>query len=164
MEDFKSTEIDPAYAKAWGRLATAQEVHLLFCKQSSAADSIKALGDVGLAIFSWQKAVNVFQSSNLTANEKTQKAQYEAGLKKARAGQKNPQNPIVMREPKELPFHIAEKMLPELKAAGHSRAQSSAWVIGCAYEVSGCATSNTYMRLPSTLRTGRRAFPSWRKR
>ncbi|KAL5525220.1 hypothetical protein ACEPAF_9089 [Sanghuangporus sanghuang] len=76
----KATVLDPEYAKGWGRLATAEQ----------------ELGSWDKAIEAYKTALSKLQTKELTAAEKKQKEQYEAGLaiseKKA-----NPEPPKVHR-------------------------------------------------------------------
>ncbi|ESK91422.1 hypothetical protein Moror_2695 [Moniliophthora roreri MCA 2997] len=118
----KATELDPTYAKAWARLATAQD----FLAQRQ--NSVKF----------WRKAVEALLKENLTEAEKKQKQQYEAGLAAAIDAEKALQKgipvevPIIQREHRNVtPWMVAMSMLPQLQLEGNDR--SSAWIISSAY-------------------------------
>ncbi|KAI0316405.1 hypothetical protein OF83DRAFT_1195236 [Amylostereum chailletii] len=63
----KAVEIDPGYSKAWARLATAEDVSWQ------------------QAVSSWERALETFPNESLTPVQTKQRAEYEAGLEKARA-------------------------------------------------------------------------------
>ncbi|KAG7089030.1 hypothetical protein E1B28_010741 [Marasmius oreades] len=118
----KATELNPTYAKAWARLATAKDM----LKQPSESKS------------AWQKAVNALQRTDLTDDELKQKGQYERGLadaeealKRAKADLNNQfENPVVVKEC-EAPWNIAFGLIPRLER--EKNFESSAWVIASAY-------------------------------
>ncbi|KAJ7707347.1 hypothetical protein B0H17DRAFT_1281048 [Mycena rosella] len=60
----KATLLDPAYLKAFVRVATAED----------------ALGNYQESTKNWQLALNVLPKFNLTPREQTQMVQYQAGL------------------------------------------------------------------------------------
>ncbi|THH05582.1 hypothetical protein EW146_g9864 [Bondarzewia mesenterica] len=117
----KATELDPAYSKAWARLASAQD----------------ALEVLEPAIKSWQRAIDTLPKEGLKPSEVKQKEQYESSLeatkRKKREIKNDSRSPhhfgIVMNGiGKKTPADRAKEMLPELMVAGNSR-RSSAWVI-----------------------------------
>ncbi|THH15780.1 hypothetical protein EW146_g4753 [Bondarzewia mesenterica] len=117
----KATELDPAYSKAWARLASAQD----------------ALEVLEPAIKSWQRAIDALPKEGLKPSEVKQKEQYESSLeatkRKKREIKNDSRSPhhfgIVMNGiGKKTPADRAKEMLPELMVAGNSR-RSSAWVI-----------------------------------
>ncbi|KAL6299613.1 hypothetical protein BKA93DRAFT_819814 [Sparassis latifolia] len=116
----KATEIDPTYAKAWARLATARA----------------ALGTIIESIECWNKALSTLPRTNLSPAQSRQKEQYEAELRKIRAQEHDaPAVGIVMKEGgKEAPWVRAKAMLPKLRSLGYAMVQSSAWVISAAYD------------------------------
>ncbi|EGN98798.1 hypothetical protein SERLA73DRAFT_24460, partial [Serpula lacrymans var. lacrymans S7.3] len=61
----KATEIDPTYAKAWGRLATAQD----------------ALESYTSSIESWKRAIQALPETNLSPAQDQQKKECTAALK-----------------------------------------------------------------------------------
>ncbi|KAI0688061.1 hypothetical protein C8T65DRAFT_675215 [Cerioporus squamosus] len=60
----QATNLNPAYAKAWGRLAAART----------------SLNHLRGAVEAWQKAVAALTKDNLTPAEQKQRAQYSAGI------------------------------------------------------------------------------------
>ncbi|KAF8176592.1 hypothetical protein K438DRAFT_1727120 [Mycena galopus ATCC 62051] len=130
----KATILDPTYAKAFARLATAQE----------------RLGNFPESKENWQRALDALPKTNLKPAEEVQKTQYEAGLQAATAalikaqntvlGQDGPGpgNGIFIVEGKgRMPWDLAAAMIPRLKlqrpTATSPELYSSAWVINGAY-------------------------------
>ncbi|KAI3611764.1 hypothetical protein WG66_007728 [Moniliophthora roreri] len=123
MDAAKATQIDPTYAKAWARLATAQDA-LLQPHNSKA---------------SWQKALDCLPKEGLTEGEKKQKQQYKDGLAAAiDAEKRGPHTPLARMptfnssQSHQTPWNIAMSMLPQLQRERNTR--SSAWVIADAYQ------------------------------
>ncbi|KAJ7707343.1 hypothetical protein B0H17DRAFT_1191859 [Mycena rosella] len=124
----KATQLDPTYAKAFARLATAED----------------AMGQYPKAQQSWQRALDALPKANLTPAEGVQKVQYQAGLEAAAAGVAKLQaTPIVgaravgVQGGGRLPWELAAAMLPRLRLArpvNGDDVYSSAWVIASAYE------------------------------
>ncbi|KAK7029548.1 hypothetical protein VNI00_014425 [Paramarasmius palmivorus] len=122
MDAAKATQLDPNYAKAWARLATAQDA-LLQPHNSQG---------------SWKKALDSLPKENLTEGEKKQKQQYEVALAKAiTAAERALQTPIQLpqfnnSQSNSMPWVIAKAMIPQLEREGNTK--SSAWVISGAYD------------------------------
>ncbi|KAJ7471541.1 hypothetical protein B0H11DRAFT_2040437 [Mycena galericulata] len=121
----KATELDPTYAKAWARLAAAND----------------ALGKYPESQEHWKRALDALPQSNLKLAEQTQKSQYQAGLEAATAGVNKMKNTsivgeqvIIIRGGGRMPWDLAAAMLPSLRVQGPAKLTSSAWVIHGAYE------------------------------
>ncbi|KAJ7442458.1 hypothetical protein FB451DRAFT_1105721 [Mycena latifolia] len=120
----KATQLDPTYAKAFARLATAQD----------------ALGNYSDSKENWQRALDALPTSELTPAEQFQREQYQAGLYAAVAGVLKLQSaPTYHNElaPGRMPWDLAAAMIPRLRVARPVNADhiySSAWVIHGAYE------------------------------
>ncbi|KAK7052880.1 hypothetical protein VNI00_004200 [Paramarasmius palmivorus] len=127
-----ATEIDPRYAKAWARLATAQDMAF-----------IQALKQPVGSVYSWRKAVDALSKGGLTEAEKKQKAEYEASLARAKKDEAyfwDTNKPFdyekmsaFARTPlsHKLSWEIATEMIPQLIREGNCK--SSAWTIAFAY-------------------------------
>ncbi|KAJ7707357.1 hypothetical protein B0H17DRAFT_1000430 [Mycena rosella] len=121
----KATLLDPAYPKAFARLATAED----------------ALGNYQESTKNWQLALDALPKFNLTPGEQTQMAQYQAGLTTAAAEvvkMKNTpivgQNAVMIQGEGRMPWDLAAAMLPGLQGTTNSDSYSSAWIIHGAYE------------------------------
>ncbi|KAK7029566.1 hypothetical protein VNI00_014443 [Paramarasmius palmivorus] len=117
----KATELNPSYAKAWARLATAQD----------------HLGQPQTSINFWRKALEALPKENLTDGEKKQKQQYEAGLVDAIKTEKAMQEGVPAKvhtiDQRDTPAWVAAfSMLPELSR--QDNVGSSAWIIASAYQ------------------------------
>ncbi|KAK0446162.1 hypothetical protein EV421DRAFT_1792770 [Armillaria borealis] len=118
-----ATELDPAYTKAWGRLAG---VYSIVGQQQDSANA-------------YQRALDTLPNDNLTPAEARQKSQYEDGLKKAQELLNAPRqpmekNPLALNVDATLkitPWDAADDILPEL--ATKKSSDSSAWGIHSAY-------------------------------
>ncbi|RPD81620.1 hypothetical protein L226DRAFT_541311 [Lentinus tigrinus ALCF2SS1-7] len=104
----QATELDPAYAKAWSRLAAART----------------GLNRPDLAVKAWERAVAALPIENMTAAQQKQKAQYKAELATAKAKLEDlkarpmePQGAVSMQNG-QLPWNRAAAMLPELERTG----------------------------------------------
>ncbi|KAK7052840.1 hypothetical protein VNI00_004159 [Paramarasmius palmivorus] len=119
-----ATEIDPTYAKAWARLATARD----------------GLKEPIESVHAWQKAIDNLPKDGLTEAEKKQKRQYEVSLAEARRAEthfKDKNKPFdhhkvfpVDTQTNKFPWQVADAMIPQLQQAGNYR--SSAWTIAWA--------------------------------
>ncbi|EIN06649.1 hypothetical protein PUNSTDRAFT_127343 [Punctularia strigosozonata HHB-11173 SS5] len=117
----KATDLDPRYAKAWARLATAQE-RLQYP-----------------SIGSWERALACLPTQGLSLVERKQKEQYTAGLRAAEAYAKAKLEPI-RAGPLQfgaMPWDRAAELKVELQKRAEngdaSANRSSAWVICGAY-------------------------------
>ncbi|KAJ7679115.1 hypothetical protein DFH06DRAFT_505391 [Mycena polygramma] len=127
----KATQLDPAYPKAFARLATAQD----------------HLGKYTASTENWKQALDVLPA-NLTTAEQVQKVQYEAGLKTATAALAKLQNtvigdrpgpmgsggPFIVKGEGRMPWDIAAQTVPRLRVQQPVDLYSSAWVIHGAYD------------------------------
>lgn len=121
----KAIALDPAYSKAWARLASAQDSLELFAP----------------AIKSWQSAINTFTKADLKPAEIKQREQYLSSLeatkrKERQVGEENMRaaslHGVVMNGiGKKMPWDCARELLPEL-ITGQIR--SSAIVLHSAVE------------------------------
>ncbi|KAF7374502.1 TPR-like protein [Mycena sanguinolenta] len=129
----KATDLDPTYAKAYARLATAQD----------------RMGVFHLSKESWKHALDALPKGELKPEEQVQKTQYEASLEAATAALIKLQNtvvgdsapnegPFVMRGEGRMPWDLAAAIVPRLRTqrptATSPELFSSAWVIKAAYE------------------------------
>ncbi|KAF7336905.1 TPR-like protein [Mycena venus] len=130
----KATHLDPTYAKAYARLATAKDW----------------LGNYPESTENWKRALDALPKTNLKPAEEVQKAQYEAGLKVATAALTNAKNrvigegapdkgPFIIRDAKgRMPWDLAAAIIPRLKiqrpTPSSPELYSSAWVIHGAYK------------------------------
>ncbi|KAL1738541.1 hypothetical protein HDZ31DRAFT_13725, partial [Schizophyllum fasciatum] len=114
----QATEINPTYAKAWARLATAHD----------------ALHDYRYSTDAWQKALDSLPRENLNASEQKQKEQYAAGLEAAQAIINKPPQPapvVYMRLTDEHPWVVAQRLIEQYQRTMFLN--SSAWIINEAY-------------------------------
>ncbi|KAK0469498.1 uncharacterized protein EV420DRAFT_1757239 [Desarmillaria tabescens] len=126
-----ATELDPAYSKAWGRLASAYSMSL--------ANRNHIVGQQQDSVNAYQRALDTLPKDNLTPAEIKQKSQYEDGLKKAQELLNTPRrpmesNPLALKVDatlKVMPWDAANDIVPELAAQNLS--DSSAWGIHSAY-------------------------------
>ncbi|KZT06256.1 TPR-like protein [Laetiporus sulphureus 93-53] len=116
----KATDIDPSYAKAWARLATAQD----------------ALGHFEDSVKSWKKALGALPAENMSAVEVKQKQHYESELQNTVARTKPPSAADQLADRltyttslDTTPWARAKAMLPELERRASETANSSAWAI-----------------------------------
>ncbi|KAJ6545092.1 hypothetical protein DFH09DRAFT_1367685 [Mycena vulgaris] len=120
----KATQLDPTYAKAFARLASAQD----------------ALGEYRESKESWQRALDALPKSNLSPAEEIQKDQYQAGLNTAAANVVKMEKPItgdrliIMKGGGRMPWELAAAIVPRLRSEWPVNLYSSAWVIHYAYE------------------------------
>ncbi|KAJ7152316.1 hypothetical protein C8R43DRAFT_481828 [Mycena crocata] len=121
----QATELDPTYAKAFARLASAAHA---MCDYKSSEES-------------WQRALDALPKDDLKPAEQTQKVQYEAGLASATAGVNDLKNttvggktPIIVHGEGRMPWDLAAAMIPAMKIQRPVNLHSSAWVIHGAYE------------------------------
>ncbi|CAK5268196.1 unnamed protein product [Mycena citricolor] len=123
----RATHLDPTYAKAFGRLASAKV----------------AMGDHTASQTSWLGALDALPKSGLTPSETTQKLQYEAGLKAAIKAAALSQtydaraHLVAQNDAGSFPWTVASQMIPRLRAQARMNPDvlaSSAWVIHYAYE------------------------------
>ncbi|KAJ7024756.1 hypothetical protein C8F04DRAFT_1130473 [Mycena alexandri] len=129
----KATVLDPTYAKAFARLATAQDAQGKYDKSKE----------------SWQHALDVLPQTDLKPAEQVQKSQYEVGLSNATAALIKAQTTVVDRTDPHtgpvviqggqgrMPWYIAATIVPRLRmevANNLNLLASSAWVIHHAYE------------------------------
>ncbi|KAJ6512834.1 hypothetical protein C8R45DRAFT_961512 [Mycena sanguinolenta] len=129
----KATNLDPTYAKAYARLATAQD----------------RMGAFHLSKESWKCALDALPKADLKPAEQVQKAQYEAGLVAATAALHKLQNtvigdsasdkgPFVVHGEGRMPWDLAAAIVPRLRAQRPTvtspEISSSAWVIKAAYD------------------------------
>lgn len=84
----KSLDIDPKYAKAWARLASAEEVNN-FVRQVVEISSCMTQGlkSFEKAVEAWRSAVDAISGFTLTASEQKQREQHQAHLSAAIANQ-----------------------------------------------------------------------------
>lgn len=110
----KATQIDPKYAKAWARLASAQRS---LCEHENSRES-------------WAKALGALPAVGLTAAEERQKKQYTDELKNTVEALSNRpgQVPYVTVKAADAPWVRAEAMSARLRT-DPTLMQSSAWVI-----------------------------------
>ncbi|EIN10949.1 hypothetical protein PUNSTDRAFT_133010 [Punctularia strigosozonata HHB-11173 SS5] len=118
----KATTLDPGYAKAWARLATAQD------RLQQAA-----------SIESWRRALASLPAENLSPSEQKQKEQYTAALKEAESFSNSTPRAVYFKAGgKDLPWDRAAAMKEDLRRRGEngdtSAFASSAWVILGAHE------------------------------
>ncbi|KAI3609899.1 TPR-likeprotein [Moniliophthora roreri] len=118
----RAVELNPMYAKAYARVATARD----------------ALGQPSLSKVAWQKALDALPSENLTEAEMKQKKQYEDGLAAALKATKEEetndrQHVSRMKVPPKdaTPWMCGMEMLPQLRR--EENYHSSAWLIAQAY-------------------------------
>ncbi|KAJ7917037.1 hypothetical protein B0H13DRAFT_2322820 [Mycena leptocephala] len=130
----KATKLDPTYAKAWARLATAKDW----------------LRNYPMSKENWQHALDALPKTNLKPAEEVQKAQYEAGLKAATAALDKAENAvfsedgtskdhglIIVQGEGRMPWDLAAAIIPRLRVqrpVNSTHIYSSAWVIHDAYE------------------------------
>ncbi|KAF7374501.1 TPR-like protein [Mycena sanguinolenta] len=129
----KATNLDPTYAKAYARLATAQD----------------RMGVFHLSKESWKHALDALPEGELKSAEQVQKTQYEAGLEAATAALIKLQNTVVgdnapdkglsvTRGEGRMPWDLAAAIVPRLRTQRPTVTSpelfSSAWVIKAAYE------------------------------
>ncbi|KAJ7745657.1 hypothetical protein B0H16DRAFT_1726704 [Mycena metata] len=129
----KATVLDPTYAKAFARLATAQD----------------GQGKYDESKESWQHALDALPKTDLKQAEQLQKSQYEVGLANATVALVKAQNTaitdntdprngaFIMRGEGRLPWDLAAVIVPRLRREtpnNPSLVYSSAWVIHFAYE------------------------------
>ncbi|TFK93035.1 hypothetical protein K466DRAFT_479395 [Polyporus arcularius HHB13444] len=119
----QATQLDPAYTKAWGRLANARA----------------GLNRPDQAVEAWERAVGAFPAENLTAAQQKQKEQYQGELAAAKAKlddllahPREPQGIVRLQDGDQLPWNRAAAMLPELQRTGVWA--SSAWVADYTYQ------------------------------
>ncbi|KAJ7580088.1 hypothetical protein C8J56DRAFT_867365 [Mycena floridula] len=119
----QAVKIDPTYAKAWARMATACDF----------------LNDCPHSVAAWKKALNALPKENLTAVQLRQKEQFESSLSAAEK-KLTEIEPIGSRSNAMgatpdtialMPWKVAERMIPDLTA--RQEFNSSAWVIYGAY-------------------------------
>ncbi|KAK0480202.1 hypothetical protein IW261DRAFT_1476695 [Armillaria novae-zelandiae] len=112
--------IDPKYAKAYARLATAHDM----------------LTEYWQSVKDWQSALGALPTENPSEAEKKQREQYQAGLNTSQAAlqkllaQPNRAFALPAREASRFPWVAATALLPQLASAGNY--DSSAWVISTA--------------------------------
>ncbi|KAL1712720.1 hypothetical protein EV715DRAFT_259236 [Schizophyllum commune] len=114
----KATKLDPGYAKAWARLATAHD----------------ALHDYKYSAKAWQAALDSLPKENLNASEQKQKEQYAAGLKAAEAIANKPLQPapvLYMSNTDDHPWIAGRRLVEQYQHTGFFN--SSAWLINEAY-------------------------------
>ncbi|KAF9259402.1 hypothetical protein L218DRAFT_1003870 [Marasmius fiardii PR-910] len=107
-----ATELDPLYAKAWARLATAK-------------DMLKQLRESKNA---WQKALDALQhpdGSDLNASELKQKEEYERGLASALKALEEADTHG------DAPWNLALRLIPQPQR--EQNFESSAWAMAAAY-------------------------------
>lgn len=115
--------IDPKYAKAYARLATAHDM----------------LTEYWQSVKDWQNALDALPTENPSDSEKKQREQYQAGLNTSQVAlQKLLAQPerafaVPAREASQLPWVAATALLPRLALEGNY--DSSAWVICTAAQV-----------------------------
>ncbi|KAJ7745661.1 hypothetical protein B0H16DRAFT_1726710 [Mycena metata] len=128
----KATVLDSTYAKAFARLATAQDGQRKY-------DGSKK---------SWQDALDALPKTDLKPAEQVQKSQYEAGLASATAalikiqttvidGTDPHTGPAFIHGQGRMPWEIAASIIPRLReevANNPNLLTSSAWVIHYAYD------------------------------
>ncbi|KAK7016333.1 TPR-like protein [Favolaschia claudopus] len=117
----KATELDPNYAKAHARLATAQD----------------QLGSPQKSKASWQNALDALPKTNLTPAEETQKTQYAAGLKAAMSANARMENtahyipqadprgrggtPFIWQGHGRMPWELAAPIVARFRTQGATR-------------------------------------------
>ncbi|KAJ7757788.1 hypothetical protein DFH07DRAFT_819311 [Mycena maculata] len=118
----KATELDPTYAKAWARLASAKDA---MCNYIESQES-------------WQRALDALPKSDLKPAEHAQKAQYQAGLESAMTAVTRMYSPPAasgqVQSQGRMPWELAAAKLPSLRVLRPPNYSSSAWVIHSAYE------------------------------
>ncbi|KAJ7442466.1 hypothetical protein FB451DRAFT_1568963 [Mycena latifolia] len=148
----KATQLDPTYAKAFARLATAKD----------------ALGNYEESKESWQRALDALKlpKSDLKPAEEVQKAQYQAGLTAAAAALDKMKNTpivgehaIIVQGEGRMPWDLAAAMIPDLsitRPVNSNHLYSSAWVIHGAYQEfkSGVDKMNQLQFDPATNQMG----------
>ncbi|KIK51357.1 hypothetical protein GYMLUDRAFT_252137 [Collybiopsis luxurians FD-317 M1] len=118
----KATQIDPGFAKAYARVATAQDALRMPYK----------------SVESWKSALRNLPRDNLTPSQLAQKAEYEKGLAAAvdaldllkSSGAKH----LLMtgaNETSDLPWVCAHRIMPQLMERGDYK--SCAWALTSAY-------------------------------
>ncbi|KII91507.1 hypothetical protein PLICRDRAFT_105000 [Plicaturopsis crispa FD-325 SS-3] len=115
-----ATEYDPTYARGWARRATAED----------------ALKEFYRSVISWKRALEALPAANLNPAERTQKDQYEAGLKKAQAEKASAESttlgdiPLKRTEKGKFPHDMALQIMPQLRrTTGTVVDRGSAWVM-----------------------------------
>ncbi|KAK1222349.1 hypothetical protein PQX77_014799 [Marasmius sp. AFHP31] len=119
----QATELNPAYGKAWARLATARD----------------ALRQPWVSVEAWNKALETLSKDNLSEAEIKQKTEYEAGLAAAskalelnRSGADVGPRLEYKNDDRSLtPWMCALALMPQLERERNYR--SSAWTIAHAY-------------------------------
>lgn len=128
----QATELDPAYSKAWSRLAAAQEVHISHTRFSSSLTQgldLQALELYPSAMKSYQLALDTLPKESLKPAELTSKKQYETALEAVTLKQQNleaarnrpRQQPtrekpfIQVNSSKKMPWVVANEMIPNLR-------------------------------------------------
>ena len=118
--------LDPAYSKAWARLASAQDVssNRLWCHLLNVSPLLQSLELFAPAIKSWQSAINTFTKADLKPAEIKQREQYLSSLeatkrKERQVGEENMRaaslHGVVMNGiGKKMPWDCARELLPEL--------------------------------------------------
>ncbi|KZP31804.1 hypothetical protein FIBSPDRAFT_1037356 [Athelia psychrophila] len=119
----KATSLNPSYAKAWARLATAQDASAILAHKSAIA---RTGGAKAKSVPTWQKALDSLPKSGLSDAEKKQKAEYAAGLLSAQQSLPVHLKNVIGKTPWECAN--AMRLRRELPA------NSSAWVILTAAE------------------------------
>ena len=132
----QATDIDPGYARAWARLASANMVGSsrppLSCKReilnlSCRIVPLQGLNSIDQAIGAWTRALDALQKENLTPAEQKQKDQYGSELAAAKAKledlKANPKQPegmttVPASENDKLPWNRALALIPGLDASG----------------------------------------------
>ncbi|KAI0757372.1 hypothetical protein C8Q80DRAFT_1282310 [Daedaleopsis nitida] len=128
----KATELDPGYAKAWGRLAKAEAASFTLTQQYHKLNAHER------AVKSWQRAIAALPVENLTPTEEKLRTQYQEEFAAAKATVADlTSNPRVVRgnvaatDTQQLPWNVALRLMPDLQRT--NTIASSAWVIGYAY-------------------------------
>jgi hypothetical protein len=87
----------------------------------------QAIGRPKESLQHWQSALKALSQDNLSPSELKQKEQYEQNLRDAQHKVENQRTPahFVLKNDQEVPWIRAEKMYPELVAAGPSMYSSS---------------------------------------
>ncbi|KAF5332752.1 hypothetical protein D9611_005139 [Ephemerocybe angulata] len=107
----KAVQLDPAYSKAWGRLATAQH----------------ALASYPNAVEAWKEALSSLPTSNLTPAQAAMKLQFKQGLaKSALAARADIETDLVVlqrgdgssQDDGKQPWDMARKLTPRKEAEG----------------------------------------------
>lgn len=118
----KAVDLNPAYPKAWARLATAHD----------------ALGSYDRSSTQWRRALDALPGANLTPSEQMQKGEYEAKLKAAEANLKDALEKLRTPAPhvalldgnEEPPWVVGRRLVQGYETA---RIHSSAFIITEAY-------------------------------